>query len=69
MSFATTWAIGQVAKQYYAGGRRMAAIDLRRVYEEQLVRGRELYTRQMADRAGALPLRGFDDIVGLLRGR
>jgi len=49
MSFASTWAIGQVAKQYYAGGRKLAAIDLQRIYQEQLARGRDLYARKSGE--------------------
>ncbi len=69
LSFASTWAIGQVAQQYYAGGRRLAAIDLRRLYDEQLGRGRELYAREVGGRAGSMSLPGLDDVFRLLRGR
>jgi uncharacterized protein (DUF697 family)/tellurite resistance protein len=70
-SFASTWAIGQVASQYYAGGRRLAAIDLRRLYEEQLGHGREVYAREAGNRAGGstTSLPALDDIFRLLRGR
>jgi uncharacterized protein (DUF697 family)/tellurite resistance protein len=69
VSFASTWAIGQVAQQYYAGGRRLAAIDLRRLYDEQLGRGRELYAREVGGRTGSMSLPGLDDVFRLLRGR
>jgi hypothetical protein len=32
MSFATTWALGQLAQQYYAGGRKLSAIELRSMF-------------------------------------
>jgi uncharacterized protein (DUF697 family)/tellurite resistance protein len=45
VSFASTYALGQVAKQYYAGGRRLAAIDLRSVYASNLEVARGLFSR------------------------
>lgn len=50
MSFASTWAIGQVARQYYAGGRKLSAIDLQRLYTESLGRGQQVYAEQAASR-------------------
>ena len=32
MSFATTWALGKMAQQYYAGGRKLSAIELRQLF-------------------------------------
>lgn len=43
MTFATTYAIGQVAKAYYAGGRRLSAVDLRALFQRDLEKGRSLY--------------------------
>jgi uncharacterized protein (DUF697 family)/tellurite resistance protein len=43
MTFATTYALGQVAKQYYAGGRKLAAIDLRRLFAGQLESAKTMY--------------------------
>jgi len=42
MSFATTYALGQLARQYYAGGRRLDAIQLRSLYGTLLGQGRSL---------------------------
>ena len=39
MTFATTYALGQVARQYYAGGRTLASIDLKRAFDEVAVSG------------------------------
>jgi hypothetical protein len=36
MSFATTYALGQVAKRYYAGGRRLDADALRETFTSML---------------------------------
>jgi len=84
MSFASTWAIGQVARQYYAGGRKLSAIDLQRIYTEQLGRGQQVYAHQAASRgsSGFTPLlgpgggmesspgfAGLEQLFGMLKGR
>ncbi|MEM1329444.1 MAG: TerB family tellurite resistance protein [Planctomycetota bacterium] len=43
MTFATTYAMGRVAKAYYAGGRRLSAIDLRSMFQRDLGEGKMLY--------------------------
>ena len=43
MTFATTWALGMVAKQYYAGGRKLSSIDLRALFSRELERAKSLY--------------------------
>jgi uncharacterized protein (DUF697 family) len=45
MSFATTYALGQVAKQYYAGGRTLSAVDLRSLFSREVDRAKGLYTQ------------------------
>lgn len=42
MSFATTYALGQLARQYYAGGRRLGAIELRSLYNNLIGEGQRL---------------------------
>ncbi|HMN97704.1 MAG TPA: TerB family tellurite resistance protein [Phycisphaerales bacterium] len=42
LSFATTYALGQVARQYYAGGRRLSAVDLRALFSRELEQGKAL---------------------------
>ena len=46
-SFATTYAIGQVARRYYAGGRTMNAELLRQAFDDLLQQGRALQARYM----------------------
>jgi len=43
MTFATTWALGMVAKQYYASGRKLSSIDLRSLFSRELERAKSLY--------------------------
>ncbi|MEM7755572.1 MAG: TerB family tellurite resistance protein [Planctomycetota bacterium] len=43
MTFAATYAMGRVAKAYYAGGRTLSAVDLRSMFQRDLAQGRSLY--------------------------
>ena len=47
MSFVTTWAIGQVARRYYGGGRTMDAGTLRRTFESLAEEAKVLQTRYL----------------------
>lgn len=47
MSFATTYAIGSVARRYYAGGRVMSADLLRTSFADMLAQGRALQQRYL----------------------
>jgi uncharacterized protein (DUF697 family)/tellurite resistance protein len=58
-SFATTYALGQVAKRYYAGGRTIDAAGLRQAFAAMLTDAKQMqgkYTGQIADQARALDL-------------
>ncbi len=46
-SFATTYAIGQVARRYYAGGRTMNAELLNQAFNDLLQQGKSLQTRYL----------------------
>jgi uncharacterized protein (DUF697 family) len=67
-SFATTYAIGEVARRYYAGGRVMSAELLKRTFSDLLSQGKTLqaqYRPQIEQQARTLdPAR----IVQLVRG-
>ncbi len=57
MSFAVTYALGQAAKQYYAGGRTLAAVDLKGLYAKFLEQGkalRERYAGDIQQKAGSI---------------
>jgi len=69
MSFASTYALGHVANQYYAGGRTLGTQMLRDAYQHVMADGRQLQTRylpQMQEMA-----RGLDTakILSMVRGR
>ena len=58
-SFATTYALGQVAKRYYAGGRTIDAAGLQQSFSEMLGQAKQLqgkYTGQIAEQARTLDL-------------
>ncbi len=65
-SFATTWAIGQVARRYYAGGRNMNAGLLRETFESLVQEGRTLQERfapQIASQSQSLDIGKLVDLV------
>jgi len=56
-TFATTYALGQVAKRYYAGGRTIDAAGLQQAFAEMLGDAKQLqgkYTNQIAEQARTL---------------
>lgn len=67
-SFATTYALGQVAKRYYAGGRVMDSAILRDTFQSMLVPAKQLqaqYLPQIQQKAGALDV---TQVMSMLRG-
>lgn len=59
ITFATTYALGQVARQYYAGGRSLSSIDLGSLFERERTRARTLYEQHapaVQKQAGSLNL-------------
>ena len=48
-AFATTYAIGQAAKRYYASGRTLSLEQLREVFSEMVQQGRSLKTQYAGD--------------------
>ncbi len=58
-SFATTYALGQVAKRYYAGGRTIDTAGLQQAFSQMLGQAKEMqgkYTGQIAEQARTLDL-------------
>jgi hypothetical protein len=67
-SFATTYALGQVAKRYYAGGRTMSTQMLKDAYASMLTQARGLqaqYTPQIEQQARTVDV---SKIVQMVRG-
>ncbi|WP_164962672.1 YcjF family protein [Rubrivivax sp. JA1026] len=68
LSFATTWALGQVAKRYYAGGRTFSTEMLRSTYTELLQQARGLqsqYAPQIQQQARTLDVQ---KVMAMVRG-
>ena len=69
MSFASTYALGHVANQYYAGGRTLSTAMLKDAYQHVIKDGRELQARylpQMQETARGL---NTAKIMAMVRGR
>lgn len=65
-SFASTWAIGHLAVNYYEGGRRFGTAEMKAVYEPLLARARELHSLHLPEiqrQAGALTPAGVLEFV------
>jgi uncharacterized protein (DUF697 family) len=65
-SFATTYALGHVAKRYYAGGRVMSTTMLKEAYAEMLDAGKALqprYQPQITQRVGSIDVNRLVDLV------
>ncbi|MCC7546336.1 MAG: DUF533 domain-containing protein [Burkholderiales bacterium] len=68
MSFATTYALGQVARQYYSGGRSLDAARLKQAFDSMLGQGQGMYQRyagEIQQKASTLDAR---QIANLVRG-
>ncbi|HAZ60523.1 MAG TPA: GTPase [Gammaproteobacteria bacterium] len=68
-SFATTWALGQVARRYYAGGRKMDVSVLRESFQGLLDNAKQMQTQylpQIQERARTLDM---TQVMNLVRGR
>ena len=66
MSFASTYALGHVAKRYYAGGRTLSVQMLREAFDEVLSEAKGMQTRylpQMQQKARSLSAAEVFDIV------
>jgi uncharacterized protein (DUF697 family) len=50
-AFATTYALGHVAKQYYAGGRTLSTEQLKRLFSSMLAEARSMQGRYAGDMA------------------
>jgi uncharacterized protein (DUF697 family) len=68
MSFATTWAMGQVARSYYGGGRRLDTAALRQLFSTKIGEGRALFPRYEAEVRERARNVDAGELVRLVRG-
>ncbi|MEI2722479.1 MAG: DUF533 domain-containing protein [Verrucomicrobiota bacterium] len=69
MSFASTWALGKMAGQYYSGGRKLSAIEMRQLFTSLTGQARDLhanYASAIRDKAGFLNL---TQLLPIIRGQ
>jgi uncharacterized protein (DUF697 family)/tellurite resistance protein len=69
LSFATTWALGKLAQQYYAGGRKLSALELRQLFGSLTQQARGLhgnYAQAIREKAGTLDLK---QLLPIIRGQ
>ena len=69
MSFASTWALGKMAGQYYSGGRKLSAIEMRQLFTSLTGQARDLhanYASAIRDKAGSLNL---TELLPIIRGQ
>jgi uncharacterized protein (DUF697 family) len=67
MSFATTWALGQLAKRYYAGGRTLTGLQMKELFQSLLGQARGLqqtYLPQIQSRSQSLNLKEIAGLMG-----
>lgn len=67
-SFATTYALGQVAKQYYGAGRQLDADGLRRAYESLLQQAKGIQARFAPDIEQRARTLDVQQVLGAVRG-
>ena len=67
-SFATTYALGQLAKRYYGGGRRMSAATLRETFEGLLQQARPWQDRHIPTMQQEARTLDVPRLMSLLRG-
>jgi uncharacterized protein (DUF697 family) len=66
MGFATTWALGQLAKQYYGGGRTLDGEKLKAAFAPLLQQGQGLigkYGGEIAERARTIDVRNLPALI------
>jgi uncharacterized protein (DUF697 family)/tellurite resistance protein len=66
MSFATTWALGQLAKQYYGGGRTLDAAKLKAAFTPLVEQGQQLVQRyggEIGERARTIDVRSLPALI------
>jgi uncharacterized protein (DUF697 family) len=66
-SFATTYALGQVAIKYYSAGRTLSVDLLKQVFDELLSQGRDLQGRHAGDIQQKARTLDLNQIAGLVR--
>jgi uncharacterized protein (DUF697 family)/tellurite resistance protein len=68
-SFASTYALGQVAKQYYAGGRKFASVQLKELFSSSLAEAKTLHGRYLPQIQERVKTLNPSQLLPLIRGQ
>ena len=68
MSFASTYALGQVAKTYYAGNRTLAPNALKQVFTQQVEQGKQLYNQYSGQVEASARNTDLSSLLNMVRG-
>ena len=69
MSFAATYALGQVAKRYYAGGRTLSTQMLKESYTSTLQEAQNLRARYLPDIQAKAKTLDMRSVLSMVRGK
>jgi len=69
LTFATTHALGQVAKQYYRGGRRMDQIQRKEIFSQQVAQAQQLYSQHSGAIQQQAQTLDIKQVMGMVQGR
>jgi hypothetical protein len=67
-SFATTYALGQVAKRYYAGGRVMSTTMLRDTFQSLLEPAKQMQTQYLPQIRQQAETLDMGSVMAIMRG-
>lgn len=68
-TFATTWALGQVAEAYYAGGRRLDAAELKRLFASRSSEAQALYQQYRGEIEARAKTIDVGQLLPMIRGQ
>lgn len=69
VSFATTWALGQLAQRYYSGGRSLSALQMRETFQSLMGQARGLQTQYLPEIQSRSRGLNLSDVTRLVSGR
>jgi len=69
LSFAATYAIGQVAKAYYSGGRKLSAVDLKAMFSRFSAQGQTLFAQHKGEIETRARTLNVTELLPLLKGQ
>jgi len=69
LTFATTHALGQVAKQYYRGGRSLDQIQLKEIFSQQVAQAQQLYSQHSGTIQQQAQTLDLKQVMGMVQGR